>query len=87
MLEQPLSKQEQKELEFEQKKKIVQTEHEFKQSKEISLDKHFENTNRIGERNLAIMKALEDGYGQAEIGRYLNVSAALVSYVFRGFKR
>ena len=40
----------------------------------------------IYERNLAIIKALEDGYGQAEIARYLNVSSALVSYVFRGLK-
>ena len=86
LLEKPLSKQEQKELELEQKKKIVQTEHEFKQSKEISLEKHFEKNNNIQERNTAIIKALEDGYGQAEIARYLNVSSALVSYVFRGLK-
>jgi len=86
LLEKPLSKQEQKELELEQKKKIVQIEHEFKQSKEISLEKHFENTNTISQRNSAIMKALEDGYGQAEIARFLNVSSALVSYVFRNFR-
>ncbi len=29
------------------------------------------------------MRALEDGYGQAEIARYLGISAALVSHVFR----
>jgi len=48
--------------------------------------KHFEKSKSIHERNSAIMEALEDGYGQAEIGRYLNVSSALVSYVFRNFK-
>ena len=86
LLEKPLSKQEQKILELEQKKKIIKTEHEFRQSKEIKLEKHFENTNTIYERNSSILKALEDGYTQAEIARYLNVSSALVSYVFRSYK-
>ncbi len=34
-------------------------------------------------RNSAIIRALEDRYGQAEIARYLDLSAALISYVFR----
>ena len=86
LLENPLSTKEQKELEAEQKKKIVQTEHEFKQTKEITLEKHFQNSIDLPSRNSAIIKALDDGYGQAEIARYLGVSAALVSYVFRSFK-
>jgi len=86
LLEKPLSKKEQKESELEQKKKIVQKEHEFKQTREIKLEKYFENTNTISERNSAILKAIEDGYTQAEIGRYLSVSSALISYIFRTWK-
>ena len=85
LLEKPLSNKEQKELEAEQKKKIVQTEHEFRQTKEITLEKHFQNSIDLSSRNTAIIKALDDGYGQAEIARYLDVSAALVSHVFRSF--
>jgi DNA-directed RNA polymerase beta subunit len=86
LLKKPLSKKEQKELELEQKKKIVQKEHKFKQTKEIKLEKYFENISSLQERNLAIIKALEDGYKQAEIARFLNVSSALISYVFRSNK-
>ncbi len=79
----PLSKKEQKELRAEQKKKIIQEEHRFRQSKETALEVHFKNSTDIASRNSAIMRALKDGYGQAEIARYWGVSAALVSYVFR----
>jgi REP element-mobilizing transposase RayT len=86
LLEKPLSKSEQKELEEEQKKKIVQQEHEFKQAKGTTLDKHFTNSKDLVSRNLAILKALKDGYTQGEVARYLGVSSALVSYVFRNCK-
>ena len=86
LLEKPLNTKEQKDLEAEQKKKIVQTEHEFRQTKEITLEKHFQNSIDLPLRNSAIIQALDDGYGQAEIARYLGVSAALVSYVFKSFK-
>ena len=66
-----------------QKKKITHTEHEFRQEKEITLEKHFQDNIDLLSRNSAIIRALEDGYGQAEIARYLDVSAALISYVFR----
>jgi hypothetical protein len=83
LLKTPLNKKEQKELEDEQKKKIVQKEHEFKQMKAIALDRHFRKNKDLPERNFAIIEALKDGYTQAEVARYLDVSAALVSYVFR----
>ena len=86
LLETTLTKKEQKALEAEQKKKIIHTEHEFRQEKETSLEKHFQNTTDLPSRNSAIIRALEDGYRQAEIARYLDVSAALVSYVFRSSK-
>lgn len=85
LLEKPLSKTEQKELENEQKKKIVHVEHEFRQTQETTLAKHFQKVKDIASRNSVIMTALQDGYGQAEIARYLGVSAALVSHVFRSF--
>jgi REP element-mobilizing transposase RayT len=83
LLEKPLNKKEQKALEEEQKKKIVEKEHAFKQLKEIKLDAHFENNKDLVSRNSAIMEALKDGYTQGEIARYLGVSSALVSYIFR----
>ena len=83
LLEKPLNKKEQEELEAEQKKKIVQKEHEFKQTKESTLDSHFKNNKDLPSRNSAIIEALKDGYTQGELARYLGVSAALVSYVFR----
>jgi DNA-binding NarL/FixJ family response regulator len=56
---------------------------ENKQVKEITLDKHFKNNKDLSSKNSAILKALKDGYTQGEIERYLNVSSALVSYIFR----
>ncbi len=49
----------------------------------ISCAKHFQDNIDLPLRNSTIIQALEDGYGQAEIARYLDVSAALISYVFR----
>jgi len=83
LLEQPLNKKEQQKREEEQKKKIVEEEHEFKQIKEIALEKHFKNSHDLPLRNSAILKALKDGYTQGEVARFLGVSAALVSHVFR----
>ena len=81
LLEKPLSKAEQKELKREQKKKIVQAEHEFKQEKDKTLQQHFGNYSDKKERNLAILQALDDGYKQAEIGRCLNITASAVAKV------
>ena len=83
LLEKPLNNKEQKELEAEQKKKIIEKEHEFKQTKEKTLDTHFANNKNLPSRNTAILEALKDGYTQGEVARHLNVSAALVSHVFR----
>ena len=35
--------------------------------------------------NSAIIEVLKDGYTQGEVARHLDVSAALVSYIFRNF--
>jgi DNA-binding NarL/FixJ family response regulator len=85
-MEKPLSKKEQKELDAEQKKKIIQVEHEFRQSKELTLKEHFKDTKELSKRNSAIMTALDDGYTQGEVARYLGLSSAMVSKVFRDVK-
>jgi DNA-binding NarL/FixJ family response regulator len=86
LLEKPLNKKEQKALEAEQKKPIVQEEHTFKQAKEIALKEHFKDTKEIASRNSAILLALNDGYTQGEVARYLSLSTAMVSKIFRGVK-
>ena len=86
LLEKPLNKKEQKSLEAEQKKPIVQEEHTFRQAKETALKEHFKDTKEIASRNSAILLALNDGYTQGEVARYLELSTAMVSKVFRGVK-
>jgi hypothetical protein len=84
LLEKPLNKQEQHALEIEQKKPIVQEEHTFKQAKGTALKEHFKDTKEIASRNSAILRALDDGYTQGEVARYLELSTAMISKVFRG---
>ena len=86
LLARGLSKKELKELEAERKKKIIQTEHEFKQEKNKTLQEHFTDAKDIVSRNSAILSAIDNGYTQAEVARYLQVSPAMVSKVFRGVK-
>ena len=69
------------ELESKQKKKITQTEHEFKQEKDKTLKEHFTSYTNKKERNLAILQALDDGYKQAEIGGYLDITASAIAKV------
>ncbi len=83
LLDKPLNPHEHKELEDEQKKKIVQVEHAFRQMKEKKIEAHFEEVSDLPSRNAAILEALNDGYTQGEVARYLGVTAALVSHVFR----
>ena len=85
-LEMALTKKELKTLEGEKRKKIVQKEHEYGYEKEKALKEHFKNSEIREDRNLAIMRAIDDGYGQAEIARYLKLSSAMISKVFRGVK-
>ena len=86
LLEKPLNKKEQRELEIEQKKPIIQKEHEFKQAKKITHENYFINVKEIELRNLAIIEALKDGYTQGEVARYLSLSTALISKIFRSNK-
>jgi len=83
LLEKPLNKKEQKALENEQRKPVIEDEHEFKQIKELTLESHFSDIEDISSRNTAILKALDDGYTQGEVSRYLSLSTAMVSKIFR----
>ena len=86
LLEKPLNKKEQHALQAEQKKPIIQEEHTFKQKKETSLARHFKDIQVIASRNSAILSALDDGYTQGEVARYLDLSTAMISKIFRGVK-
>ena len=88
-IEKELTNQELESLKKEQKRKIVVKEHSFKQIKTKTLDEHFKDidTNNKQERNDAILNAIEDGYTQGEIARYLGLSTAMVSYIYRNYKK
>ncbi len=49
--------------------------------KQKSLTNHFGNYLNLKERNQAVFEAIKDGYKQSEIGRYLGLSSAGVSYI------
>jgi len=84
LLEKKLNKKELQDLETEEKKKIVQTEYEWRQEKEKTLKEHFEKSKDLIKRNSTILKALDDGYTQGDVARYLDISSAMVSKIFRG---
>jgi len=84
-LEMALTEGKLKELEIRQKKKIVQKEHRYGYDKAKTLDEHFGNFKSKEDRNRAVMKALDDGYGQAEAARYLNITASAIAKVRRKF--
>ncbi len=75
-----------KELEIRQKKKIVQKEYRYGYDKEKTLKEHFGDVKNKEERNKAIIKALEDGYTQAEIARHFRITASAIAKVRRKFE-
>jgi len=79
-LELSLTEDELKIIKQEQKRKVDVEDHELKLHKSKTLEEHFSND----ERNLAILNALDDGYTQASIARYLNLSP---SAIYRVLKR
>jgi DNA-binding NarL/FixJ family response regulator len=81
-----LSEDELKILEIEKNKKIIQKKYQFRQERTITLQEYFDNIITKEDRNRAILKALDDGYRQIEIAKYLNISSATISKVFRAVK-
>ena len=60
-----------------QKQKVITTDKVNRPAYMKTIEEHFENANR----NDAIMTALEDGYTQAGIAKFLGVSRSLVSKI------
>ena len=49
--------------------------------KQKSLEEHFGDYLDLKQRNRYITNAIKDGYKQSEIGRYLGLSSAGISYI------
>jgi len=81
LIETILTEDELAKLKKEQKRKIVQKEHEYKYEKEKSLEEHFYEAITKKERNFAIVEAIEDGYKQVEIAKFLNISSSAISKI------
>ena len=47
------------------------------------MDSLLRNYNSLEDRNRRILEAIDDGYNQSEIARYLGLSSAGVSYIVR----
>jgi len=73
-----------KRLQEEQKKTIIKQDNVVIQEKNKMLTEHFHDIKDLMQRNKDITKAIEDGYKQSEVARYLKISPAMVSKVIRG---
>ncbi len=66
-----------------QKVVYQQQEQDIVRLKQKSLEEHLGSYQTLQERNKQILVAIQDGYKQSEIARYLGLSSAGVSYVVR----
>jgi len=80
-LEMALTKKERKELEKEQNKKPIKTEYGYKYAKDKTLREHFNMCETKQQRNDAIINAIEDGYKQIEVAKYLKLSNSAISKI------
>jgi RecA/RadA recombinase len=80
-LEMALSNKERKELEKEQNKKFIKTEHGLRYEKSKTLQEHFNKSKAKAQRNDAIMIAMEDGYRQSAIATHLKLSSSVISKI------
>jgi DNA-binding CsgD family transcriptional regulator len=83
LLKTPLSKQELKRLKGWQKKPLIEEQQGPRRTKTVPLQNHFRESSSLSKRNEAIMRALKNGYTQGEVARYIGISAAMVSKIFR----
>jgi len=81
LLEMPLSPKELQSLRIEQKKKISKKNFVVTQEKKSTLKEHFINSNDKESRDYAILQAIEDGYRQADIARYLQLTPSMISKI------
>ena len=63
--------------------KIIEKDKVHKIAFSKTLDEHFKDVGSIAERNKAMVKAVDDGYTQIALAKYLNVSRSLVSKVLK----
>ncbi len=78
-----LSSEEREILEKIQKQKTITVEGKAKAAYHHTLKKHFKNSKLKEKRDSAIIKALNDGYTQAEIAKHLNLSRSLISKIVK----
>ena len=51
------------------------------QEKEVSIEKYFDTTTSLKDRDKNIKKAIKDGYKQSEIAGFLNLSRTTISKI------
>ncbi|MDA3946950.1 MAG: transposase [Helicobacteraceae bacterium] len=78
LLEIALSDEELDALVQEQKKKIIQVEHEYKTETLPDLQGYFSDKLTKTERNKAILQAIDEGHTQASIANYLGLAASTI---------
>jgi REP element-mobilizing transposase RayT len=83
LLDVPMSEEEMNVLKKVQKEKIEKTGEGLKVNRAIAFEEHFYDVQSKQERNAAIVNAYLDGYTQADIARYLNLSKSLISKVIK----
>jgi REP element-mobilizing transposase RayT/DNA-binding MarR family transcriptional regulator len=66
-----------------QEMKVIKVKDERRQAYKKKLSEHFSSVTNKPERNAAIMMALEDGYTQAEIAKYLGLSRSAISKIVK----
>lgn len=82
-LEAELNDEELSALEQEQKRKVTVEEKGIKVARSKNLDEHFGEIHSKQERNMAILRAFEDGHTQSSIANHLNLSASLICGVIK----
>ncbi len=87
LLEIPLSPIEIKKLKVQQKKKIKKEGFTVTQERQKTIKEHFISSNTKESRDMAIIEAVEDGYRQADIARYLELTPSLISKIVASFKK
>ena len=82
-LGEPLTEKELKYITVKEKQKIVKQNDGIKISQSKMFEEHFHDISTKEDRNLAIIDANLDGYSQASIALYLNLSKSLISKVVK----
>jgi putative transposase len=83
-LGEPLTKKELEYIITKEKQKIVKENNSIKISQSKQFEEHFYDISTKEDRNLAIINAYLDGYSQASIAIYLNLSKSLISKIIKG---